>query len=213
MNRTAALLASPVLAAATAVGATALLLNATAETGHAQSSAEAASVAVVDLQRVVSESKAFASNRDRLQAELQSLQDELKTRNDEVAAVRMKLETLDPAADEAAQLRRDLVQKATATEAWAKVSQQMSGTEQVRAFMLVHDAALDAVQSVAQETGVDVVITRGSTLNANDIPANTSVPQISAAAFANSKIVYHANARDLTDRVITRMNAEFEAGG
>ena len=168
-------------------------------------------VGVVDLEKVMNDSKEFAAKKAEVGATAQANQDELSGRQRAVEGLKTELDTLDPSSDAALAKQLELIEAGTSMKAWAEVKQRLALNQQARGFISVYSNATKAISAVAEEAGVDLVMTQGQALNPQQVPAEATLQQIAAAVLADSKVVYSKDSVDLTSRVITRMNADFEA--
>ena len=199
------------LALALVIAAVGFFASGTLRSVDAQSGGSPTVVGVVDLEKVMNDSKEFAAKKAEVAAAAQANQEELAGRQQGVASLKTELDTLDPSSDAALAKQLELIEAGTAMKAWAEVKQRLAQNQQARGFIGVYSNAMKSVSAVAQEAGVDLVMTKGQSLNPQQVPAEASLQQIAAAVLADSKVVYSKDAVDLTARVITRMNADFEA--
>ena len=209
---TQARLFAPALALAAAGLFAGLLTGPALRTADAQSDGDATTVGVVDLERVLKDSKQFKVLNESAAATASQNQEALAARQKQVESLKTALDALDATSEAAIDKQIELAELTEGTKAWATLKGRLGVRQQTLNFINVHKNAVAAIEAVAADTGVDLVITKGqANLNPNAIPADATQQAIAGLVLADSKVVFQKDAVDLTERVITRMNADFEA--
>ena len=194
------------VAAALGIASFTALSGATAQNG-----ATPTAVAVVDLNQVLTQSAGYASMQAEQETRQADQQSEAESKQAEVAAIQNQLDTLGVGTPAWDAKRRELLEKATEVRAWAQVSQQLENGTRSREFLALYEAANAAVAAVATERGIDIVMTAGTLPDLQQL-ANADPQQIQAV-LQNRKVIFNKESVDITQAALTRMNAEFEAGG
>lgn len=167
--------------------------------------AEATRVAVVNMQQVITQSKQQASVQSANAAKGQQLVAEEKTRRDEIAKLATELDPLVAGGDAWLKKRDQIQEKQIALEVWVRVAEQNSQLDLARQYAQAYQAATDAVAAIASAQGYDIVLQTG------ELPdlMTLNVQQLQGVV-QGRKVIYGADAVDITQAVLGRMNAEFD---
>jgi len=162
-------------------------------------------IGTVDLQALLNNSKRFERMQEAQQARGQERQDELQRRQGEVKAGQNQLDALGPDTAAWEAKRREVLEMAAGVQAWEQISKQIEGNEQSRAFLGLYEAANAAVEAVAKERGLDVV------LAISDLPDMAQLaradPNQITAILQNRKVLYNSDRSDVTQAALLRLNA------
>ena len=195
-----------ILLAAAVVALGLLQLRPEAVVAQATAGGEASRVATVDLQRVLNESDRFARMQEDQQARQQKLADEQQQKQGEVKASQNQLDALGPDTPAWEAKRREVLEMAAGVRAWEEISKQIESSEQARDFLSLYEAANAAVEAVAKERGVDVVLATA------DLPEMSTLVRADrnqiSAILQNRKVLYAGDRADLTQAVLLRLNAQ-----
>lgn len=175
----------------------------------AQNGATATVVAVVDLNQVLKNSKAFATMQAAQQTRQTEQQTELETRQGEIAALNSQLDTLGVGTPAWDAKRRELLETATEARAWSEVNKQLENGTRGREFLGIYEAANAAVAAVAADRGIDIVLTAGALPDLKQLAG--ADPQQIAAVLQNRQVLYNTEAIDISQAVLTRFNADYES--
>ena len=167
--------------------------------------AGAMAVAVVDLQALLNNSDPFKKMQDAQAARAQELQDELQKRQGEVKAAQNQLDALGPETPAWEAKRREVLEMAAQAQAHDQIQKQIEGGEQAREFLELYEKANAAVEAVAKERGVDVVLAASELPDMGQL-ARADRNQITAI-LQNRKVLFSSDRADLTQAALVRLNA------
>lgn len=172
---------------------------------QAGGSGDAMRVATVDLQTLLNNSDRFEKMQEQQQARGQALQQELQRRQGEVQSGQNQLDALGPDTPAWEAKRREVLEMAAGVQAWDQISKQIEGGEQAREFLSLYERANAAVEAVAQERGIDLVLATSELPNMAQL-ARADRNQITAI-LQNRKVLYSSDRADLTQAALIRLNA------
>ncbi|MEM6749259.1 MAG: OmpH family outer membrane protein [Planctomycetota bacterium] len=201
---------SAALAAAALVGAGVWAWSASPQTSAAQPGGATArsNTAVIDLSVVLvglDEQRAFQT---QAQAKLAALQQEQEDRRKEIAAIEQEIRMAgEGAAREEAQNR--LLNATINLDAWVRINQAQLQRETKLHTINMYRRITEAAGVVAQEQGFQVVTMTSPLPPVQDLQGLN--PQQLAAALQNRKVLWYDPQVDLTQPVVQRMNAQWQA--
>ncbi len=175
----------------------------------AQSAADKTAVAVVDLDEVIKGSKQFQALQSEQQSRVTARENEAKGKQAELEKLKADLDLLAPGTSAHESKTQELLEKAAAAQGWNSVSQQLEASRRAREFLALYEAANKASAAVAQDRGIDVVLSTGQLPDMAQL-ARAEAQQI-MAILQNRKVIYSKDAVNLTQAVVSRMNADFDA--
>lgn len=175
----------------------------------AQSASGPTAVAVVDLNNVINGSKQFQSLQAEQQSRDASRAEEAQSKQAELEKLKADLDLLAPGTPAHENKTRDLLEKAAAAQGWNSVAQQLENSRRSREFLALYESANKASAAVAQDRGLDIVLATGQLPDMQQL-ARAEAQQI-AAILQNRKVIYNKANVDITQAVLTRMNADFDA--
>lgn len=199
----------PACAVVAAVCSSVALTWTLTRTAHADSVNRSGPVAVVDVLRAITETKEFQDNDSVRLERVQGYEAEIQKLIDQLEGARAQLELIPESNVKA---HRD------ATAAILRMDAQLSGNREVYArvinlelgdlFRDAHPKVLDVIARLGAEGGYQVVL--GDDRFGGEIPP-LPVDQVQQF-LGTQRVFYAADAVDLTDAVINRLDAEYTAG-
>jgi len=164
-------------------------------------------VGVVDLVYVFNQfdqtktlNKLMSEDQDRIKREAgQKMQ--------ELGAEEQALKAFDPNSADFQKRKQEFTEKVIKARVWQGVEQERNADNHLRWLKRTYQSVTDEVARVAKAKGIDIVITREE-LNMDNVDSKTLYTQI-----LNRKVVYSTPTVDLTQMVLTNLNAAFERAG
>lgn len=176
----------------------------------AQDSSSPTAVATVDLNAVITQSKASTAQEQSRAGREAQIQTEGQSKNDQLQKLRADMDLLAPGSSARQAKEKELRAALVEAQVWQQVSQAEEQATRSREFLALYEAANQAVAAVAKDRGVDIVLTAGQLPDLAQL-ARADAQQI-AAILQNRKVLYNAQSADITQSVLARMNADFDAG-
>ena len=194
------LAAATIVVAAVATGQVALL------------SAEPSAVAVVDWTRVMQGLEERSTIEQRFQGRLQDLQQEGRQRQERIQRLMDELQgPLGQAAEDFHEKQAELQEARMEHEVWAQFQQRQVQVEMAREVDRMYRKMLEMVDEIAEDIGYDIVLNY-ETEPRFRLDGNVPAPQALEQQIRMRGVIYAADAADITDQVVQRMNTAFEAG-
>ncbi|MEM8782005.1 MAG: OmpH family outer membrane protein [Planctomycetota bacterium] len=175
----------------------------------AQDAGSPTAVATVDLNAVITQSKGSAAQEQVRAGREAQRQEEGTALNERVQKLRADLDLLAPGSQARLDKEKELRELAVEAQVWQQVAQAEEQASRSREFLQLYEAANDAVAAVARDRGVDVVLTAGQLPDLAQL-ARADAQQI-AAILQNRKVLFNSETVDITQAVLARMNANFDA--
>ena len=172
----------------------------------AQSAGEATRVAVVDLQQVIDQSAQQKAFQQQNAAKGEELKAENDRRRSELQSMLTQLEPLNPGSEPWLAKRDEIQEKQTSLQVWVQVAEQQANLERARQFATLYMAASEATAKVAQAQGVDLVLQGGAMPDLMRLN-----PEQLQSVAQNRKVIYAADTLDITQAVLARIDAEYNA--
>ncbi|MDX2147015.1 MAG: OmpH family outer membrane protein [Planctomycetota bacterium] len=166
-------------------------------------------VAVVDVQRVFNSLEQRTAMNEKLTLSGQQRQAELDKRKDALDAAKKQAELLPN--KESAEYREALSNvrvRQAEVEAFARVQQQLIAFDTGDTIREIYASMLVAIEDFAKREGYDVVLVDDRDLK---IPAQADGDQVTSL-IASRRTLFASDAVSITDRIITKMNNDFNAG-
>jgi Skp family chaperone for outer membrane proteins len=176
----------------------------------AQSASAPTAVATVDLNAVISQSKANTAQEEARAGRDAARQTEGQTKNVALQKAQADLDLLAPGSQARQDKQNELQSMLIEARVWEQMSQAQEQATRSRNFLAMYEAANEAVAAVAEERGLDIVLTAGQLPEMSRL-AQADAQQI-AAILQNRKVLYTSAQADITQAVLARMNADFDAG-
>ncbi len=162
-------------------------------------------VAVIDSDKVLNQLKERLQIQADLQERSNQLQAEKQEREKQIAGLRADLDLLQPGSQAWTEKNLEIRKALIELDSWSKIeTYTLQQESQMLSQKLVREM-IEVVGRVADESGFDLVIDQKQ-----QVPVQNQQGQSSRATM--QIVLWHSDAVDLTDRVIQRMNNEFEAG-
>lgn len=177
-----------------------------------QSSARAGgatSVGVVDLSRVLDEYQQFQALREQMRSRVQAKETQLQRMMSEAKQLRDIQKDLDPNSDDYRNNESKLTQLVAQVETFRQQTRRDLINEEATLYHNVYQRVRQAVEWVAQQRGVQLV------LRVSNDPISPDNPEEVIKA-VNRRVIYHDGALDLTSdvlRVINRSVQQKQAAG
>ena len=173
---------------------------------HGQSTGEATRVAVIDLQQVIDQSAQQKAYQQQNAAKGEELKAENDRRRGELQSMLTQLEPLNPGSEPWLAKRDEIQEKQTSLQVWVQVAEQQANLERARQFATLYTAANEATAKVAQAQGIDVVLQGGAMPDLMRLN-----PEQLQSVAQNRKVIYAADELDITQAVLARIDAEYNA--
>lgn len=172
-----------------------------------QNPGSAPSVAVVAVEQVFNNLAERRAIEAEINAELEELQQEQQERRTEIRDLENDLNLLDPEGDAARDVQEQLESKLVEYEVWQQMSSRKMESERAIRIASIYRKMMDAIEQVAQREGHDIVLFKEQTPEFRGAQDQQQI----AAMIQSRKLLYSADELDISDRVLQRMNNEFEA--
>ncbi len=210
-------LSLPVLATAlSAVLVCSLAVNALADrTPAARAASEttvpplAASAAVVNVEAVVNGSQELQAFNTRLEVEVRGMQVELDDLASQLEQLQADFDEL-PATDREGRrsIRKKMFEVSSRAEVRKRILQNDIDVRKGEAVKLVYDKMLQAIQTISERDGIDVVLFDDRAIV---IPEGLVEAQVNQRIQAR-RVLYTSAQGDITERVLNLLNNNFAAG-
>lgn len=163
-------------------------------------------VAVVEFERLINGLKqktAFEADRQAKARDLQALQQE---KRQAVELLQQDLNMLSPGSTEYQDKQKELRRAALEFQLWGRLEQEEAQRMAMTELESLYRSAREMIGQVAQEAGYDLVLFEEGvpTFNAENL-------QQLGAQIGLRKVLYASDSIDITDEVMRRMNADFDA--
>ena len=160
-----------------------------------------ASIGIVSIQGVLTEGEKSLAWNTKMQAESEKMRAELEKLRDEIIAEEAILKTRKPDSSDYERLSRELMEKAVTLKTKDSFYQQDMMSRQERWTEESFKQVLAAIEKVAKEKGVDIVLAK------EDYQWPASSANELAIVIRTSKVLYHASELDITGDVLSAWNA------
>jgi Skp family chaperone for outer membrane proteins len=188
--------------------AAALVLLATGLTalrGQAAGSPRQVVVAVVDIQKVITD----MAERSSIEAELVRRKDQLDRQDaekqQEIRDLTQDLGVLGPDSNAFKETEAKAKERMIALEVWRRIERESLEREAIIQRERLYRIATDAVARLAKKNAYDLVLTRDE-IDSSRIRAREQLE----LAMATRKVIYAASELDITDQVAQLLNNEFK---
>lgn len=203
-TRSVALVACVVAVAGVAVSA--------ARSANTRLAPPATVVAIVDMQKAINGLDELKARNDANQkkadarvAELTKIRDEIKKQNDELE----KSAQMAPAGNtDIMNKRAELMVRAQTLDAQAAAYKQLTRLDAGDVLRDMHGKVMAGIDALAKREGIDLVLADDRAL---EIPNPATDEEVGRAINAK-RVMYASPTIDLTQRVLTQVNNEFNAG-
>ncbi len=148
--------------------------------------------------------------QDRMKIERDRIQAEAKRRDEEVKQIRSERDALRPDSPQHAEKTQLMMQKAVEFEVWARLQEQEMARREKEQVKTLYDKIAAACKVVAEQKKIDLVLAE----RAPQIPPDMTqlTPDQLRALLAQTDVLYKNEKADITQAVITQMNADFAKG-
>lgn len=163
------------------------------------------SVAVVDLQRVFAASSEKTNLESEIATRRDALQQEANDLKERIAQMRNELDLYEPGSANYRATVEKIQQASFEADNWLKWEQQKLQFEGARIIKRLYASAVEAVEDVAEQNGIDLVFFREG-----DLQERFESPQQATAQVQLRKLMWATDDVDVTDAVINRMNLNFQ---
>ncbi|MEO0587766.1 MAG: OmpH family outer membrane protein [Planctomycetota bacterium] len=180
-------------------------LTMTAATPATAQSGGADRIAVVDLKEVLEGLTERTEIEAAARVEAQKAEAEQARRVREIEALRGELPMLAEGSDGRRAKEDEIVLRQAELQAYVTVQRNKMGRDQIEAIEALREKMEDVVQQVAQEQGIDLVLTRAIQIT---LPGPDGRPRSDAVPM----VVWAANSADITAQVTERMNRLHQQG-
>jgi len=175
----------------------------------AQARANPTAVAVVNLEDLINGLDQFTTMEQRIQPYVNGLQAELDTLIQQLQDKQAEIE-LAPAeqSELTTQLRRDFRKLEAVVGQRQQINQQLINLRIGDELSNIYDKIRATIDDVANREGYGLVVVDDRGVN---IPPNMDAERVQAF-ISRKRILYASGEVDITERLIARMNADFQAG-
>jgi len=169
-----------------------------------------AEVAVVDLVRIFNECEQIQHLNEMIRQKQQEIAAEAKQRRERIENLRIMLSAFQPGSKDYETRRKELMQLNIEANVWLQTREQEIEDDKFNWTRVIYEKSLDVVDKIAQERGLDFVAQRVEWKPDEIVDQNvTSLRRV----IKERTLVYYRPSLDITDEVIQRLNAAYEAGG
>jgi Skp family chaperone for outer membrane proteins len=160
---------------------------------------------LVDLEQLQKSLNESAQRNIELEQKKKQFQQELDQANAKIKQMREELGLLPEDDPSFTQRLVELAELDGRTKAKAQLYQSMLEREQAKLLREMYDKITAAIGDLAEKDGYDIVLLDDRKIT---IPANYNADQVNASIL-QKRLLYAGGADDITDQIITKMNAEF----
>lgn len=168
------------------------------------------SVAIVDIQAMFKEGALaeLTALNDTLKASGQQRQIELNKMSDEMTKLKKDIEIAGKDSPERTELQARWFVKQSTYDATAKAYQLLIDYEKADVLRTIYNRILDSSKALAERDGIDLVLVDDRSL---EIPNGSVPPKAISESMQARRVLYANEAIDITQRLITLMNNQFNA--
>lgn len=164
-------------------------------------------IAVLDVARVFEQYELTRDLETRFESQRRAAADEADQRRDRVEQMRRALTAFDPDSDDYARREAELTRAEVEFQVWSTQTEKTLKAAHKRWLLRIYDNTRAEVAKLANERKIDLVVTYD--LLTEDAPDSTSLRQ----QILLQKVIFHSDRIDLTDEVLSRLNAAYKASG
>ncbi|MEX2672009.1 MAG: OmpH family outer membrane protein [Phycisphaeraceae bacterium] len=189
-----------------AVCTTLMLVSIATLQGQQNAQGQPTRVAVVGVEQVFNNLAERRAVEADIQSQIEALQKEQQDRRTEIQDLENDYSILADGSDAAQQVREELESKLVSYEVWQQVSSRKMESERAIRISSIYRKMLNTIEQVAEREGYDMVMFR------DEVPEfrRAQDQQQIAAMIQSRKLLYATDELDISDRVLQRMNNEFE---
>jgi Skp family chaperone for outer membrane proteins len=168
-------------------------------------------VGVANLSRII-QSMQEAQDKNKTKAdELRRLDEEQKAKAQALENLKKERENFKKGSPEYNERSEQLLQKSIEFQSWNELKKVDLGRRQKDEIKAFYDKINAAIQQIATEKKMDLVIADFSVEIPNDLDAVN--PDQLQQLIRQKQVLYTAKGVDISDDVINRLNAQYKAGG
>lgn len=189
-----------------------LLIAATAAIAPArQAAAQDSKVGVANLSRII-QSMQEAQDKNKTKAdELRRLDEEQKAKAQAIENLKKDRENFKKGSPEYAERNQQILQKSVELQSWNELQKLDLTRRQKDEIKSFYDKINAAIQQVATDKKLDLVIADFSVEIPPDL--DTVNPEQLQQIIRQKQVLYTAKGVDISDEVINRLNAQYKGGG
>ncbi|MFW6060589.1 MAG: OmpH family outer membrane protein [Phycisphaeraceae bacterium] len=187
----------------------ALLLVAGIAGAGAALQAEPSAVAVVDVQQVFSSLKERTQLEADIQGRAEQLQQQAEDKENQIQQLQQELQVLNPGSEAHEHKQDEYGEAVMHFQVWTRFEQRKLQVEHALQLERLYRRTREAVAKIADERGYDIVLYKEQPLELDR--QNLELDQV-RSQIAIRKVLYASDDADITDRVVQRMNNEYESG-
>ncbi|UCD30460.1 MAG: OmpH family outer membrane protein [Planctomycetota bacterium] len=169
--------------------------------------AKQSEVGVVDLVYVFNEFEQTKTLNALMKDRENKIREEMAQKMQELNVEASALKAFDPASEDYAKREKEFQEKLIEARSWEFKQREIRVANHLRWLKRTYDTVTAEIAKVAKTKGIVLVVTREE-LDMSKVDSNTLYQQIMAR-----KVVYSDPVIDLTEEVLTSMNAAFERAG
>lgn len=178
-----------------------------ADATSARPPATPVAVATVDIVEIINGLDERSVREQELNERRESRKEQLDEVVKEIQTLESDIQTLPSGTDEHRNKIRELMELRAVAEARRKALSQIISIDMGNVMSGLYAKVEDAIKRIADREGYDIVLLDDSDLPLPDNAADSEVYR----AIITKSVIYHHDATDITDRVVTLLNNEFNA--
>lgn len=167
------------------------------------------SIAVLDLVRVYNECAQIKDLNEMIRTRTDEVTQEANQRKDIIENKSRELAAFEPGKADYETRRKDLLRLNVDANVWFKVQEEELEREKFEWTRIIYERSITAAGEIAREQGYDLVIQRVD-FRPNDIEQTV---QTLRRVLQDRTVIYNVPEIDITDIVIRRLDAQYNAGG
>jgi outer membrane protein len=167
-------------------------------------------IGVVNTARIFNEMQETKDLQAKLQQDRDRLADEERQKRGHLQALRESRDQLKPESPQFQERNQELLKASVEFEVWGRMMQANVQRQQKQQISRLFDKIEDAVQEVARSKGLDLVIAQQAVELPPDLE-QINVEQLKAI-INQRNVLYAADGLDISNEVITRLDAKYKGG-
>jgi Skp family chaperone for outer membrane proteins len=167
---------------------------------------QTARIAVCDIVHVFNNYQRATDLGNQFEKRRQKLQNDNRTRAEQLDAIQMDLEGLEPGSKQYESRLADYQKQTIERRVWLEMQEKLIMREHHRLSREMYDEVMGTIDEIARDRGFDLVLFQEQ----GDIESG-STPELMAQA-ASRKVLYASPKLDITKTILTRLNQAYKAG-
>jgi Skp family chaperone for outer membrane proteins len=170
-----------------------------------------AKVAIANTAKILNDIQETKDLNQKISNDLKTLDAERQTRQQKVTDAQAARDQLKPDVPQWADRNKEMLQLRIEFEIWAQMQQMNLQTQQKQQMRTLFNKITQSVSEIATQKGIDLVLAEQKV----EIPENLeqiNVDQLKAVIGQRNVLFVNSSAVDITNDVITAMDAKYKAG-